>query len=88
MDREEEKWKNEIACVHGMVHISCWIGHEILHRSVTDVPVEIVAYNHFMNSMHCVDEKQAQADAIIHEYPRFCSRYGSLERNGQKWIAT
>jgi hypothetical protein len=44
-------------CVYGLAELECWTGSENLHRTKFDVPATIVAYNIFMNSVDCMDQR-------------------------------
>jgi hypothetical protein len=45
-----------IRCVHGFASLKRWIGGETFHRTELKVPVAIVVYNLFMNSVDRFDQ--------------------------------
>jgi hypothetical protein len=48
-----------VECVHGLAELECWTGSENLHCTKFNVPTTIVAYNIFMNSVDCMDQRQS-----------------------------
>lgn len=48
-----------VLCVRGLAPLKRWTGNESLHRTTFMVPVIIVAYNMYMNSVDRMDQKRA-----------------------------
>ena len=56
---EDEEREEAVGCVRGLGKVDRWTGEEHLNRTGMDVPVFIVAYNKYMNSVDRMDQKRS-----------------------------
>ena len=56
---KREEYDEAVGCVRGVGKVDRWYGEEMLHRSQVEVPVFIVAYNKYMNSVDRMDQKRS-----------------------------
>ena len=52
----QEATDDAVVCVHGLISMSRWRGHESFHRSVIKVPSLVLACNAFMNGVDRFDQ--------------------------------